>query len=105
MFGLGIMEIVVVIVVALLVLGPERLPKVARQLGRVLREVRRVASDFQVSLATADLDEEREAKRRRLATKENASGTIVDVVETKSNSAQLDDSAGAQPVDNSTAGP
>lgn len=56
MFGLGIWEVAVILVVALLVLGPERLPKVARQLGRGLREVRRAARDFQTNI-TAELDE------------------------------------------------
>ena len=50
MFGLGIWEVVIIVVVALMVLGPERLPKVARQLGRVTRELRRAAADFQRNL-------------------------------------------------------
>jgi Tat protein translocase TatB subunit len=51
MFGLGIWEIVVILVVALLFLGPEKLPKFAGQLGRGLREFRRAASEFQANLA------------------------------------------------------
>lgn len=54
MFGLGFTEIVVVLVVALLVLGPEKLPKLARQLGRGMREFRRAASEFQSTLSAAD---------------------------------------------------
>jgi Tat protein translocase TatB subunit len=50
MFGLSFMEIAVVLVVALLVLGPEKLPKVARQLGKGVRELRRAATDFQRTL-------------------------------------------------------
>ena len=37
-FGVGPMEIVVVLVLALLVLGPKRLPDTARSLGRGMRE-------------------------------------------------------------------
>ena len=37
-FGVGPMEIVVVLVIALIVLGPKRLPDTARSLGRGLRE-------------------------------------------------------------------
>lgn len=54
MFGLGFGEIILVLVVALLVLGPEKLPKLAKQLGRGMREFRRAASDFQATLQDAD---------------------------------------------------
>ena len=56
MFGLGFGEIVVVLLVALLVLGPSKLPKLARQLGRGMREFRRAASEFQATRSEADLD-------------------------------------------------
>lgn len=45
MFGLGIWEIVVILTVALLVLGPDKLPQVARQLARLLGEVRKFSDD------------------------------------------------------------
>lgn len=53
MFGLGIWEIAVVVVVGLIVLGPRRLPEIARQLGRGLREFRRAAHEFQASMEEA----------------------------------------------------
>ena len=54
MFGLGFGEIILVLVVALLVLGPEKLPKLAKQLGRGMREFRRAAAEFQTTLSDAD---------------------------------------------------
>ena len=50
MFGLGIWEIVVVVAVALIVLGPRRLPGMARQLGRALREFRRATNELRYSI-------------------------------------------------------
>lgn len=44
MFGISGEQLVVLVAVALVVLGPERLPKYAQQLGRLVREVRRMAS-------------------------------------------------------------
>lgn len=49
MFGLGLWELALILAVALVVLGPERLPKIARQLGRGVRELRRAARDFQTN--------------------------------------------------------
>ena len=50
MFGLGIWEIAVIAAVALVVLGPRRLPGMARQLGRALREFRRATNELRYSI-------------------------------------------------------
>ncbi|HEY0840404.1 MAG TPA: twin-arginine translocase TatA/TatE family subunit, partial [Vulgatibacter sp.] len=46
MFGLSFPELIIVLVIALLVLGPERLPKVAKTIGKTMRDVRRTTSEF-----------------------------------------------------------
>ena len=43
--SIGFGELVVVFVVGLIVLGPERLPKTARQMGRLFHELKRMMSD------------------------------------------------------------
>jgi TatA/E family protein of Tat protein translocase len=55
MFGIGPMELMAILVVALLVFGPKRIPELARTLGRGLAEFRRASSDLRQSLALDDL--------------------------------------------------
>ncbi|MEM9487995.1 MAG: twin-arginine translocase TatA/TatE family subunit [Myxococcota bacterium] len=50
MFGLGIWEIVLIAVVALLALGPERLPEAAKTISRAIRDFRRQTRELQASL-------------------------------------------------------
>ena len=45
MFGIGIPEIIVIIVVALVFIGPEKLPGVLRSIGKGLVELKRATSD------------------------------------------------------------
>ena len=47
MFNVGPTELIVILVLALLVFGPKRLPEMSRQIGRGLREFRRATQDVQ----------------------------------------------------------
>jgi len=46
-FGIGPVELIIVLVIALLVLGPGKLPDVGAALGKSIREFRKAASDVQ----------------------------------------------------------
>jgi Tat protein translocase TatB subunit len=63
MFEVGFQELVLLFVIGLLVLGPERLPKVATLLGRWVGRARRTASQLRHQLereiALSDLEERR----------------------------------------------
>ena len=50
MFGIGLTEVIVILVVALLVVGPKKLPELAKTLGRGMAEFRRTADDFKSSI-------------------------------------------------------
>ena len=50
MFNVGPTELLVILVLALMVFGPKRLPETSRQIGRGLREFRRATQDVQNEL-------------------------------------------------------
>ena len=72
MFGIGPTELLVILVVALLVLGPKRLPEIARALGRGLAEFRRATADVTTELENARilLEEEARGASRKQAPKQ-----------------------------------
>jgi sec-independent protein translocase protein TatB len=45
MFGIGSTELIVILIVALIVIGPAKLPEMAKSLGKALGEFRRVSTD------------------------------------------------------------
>lgn len=50
MFGMGMGELILILVVALLVLGPEKIPDAAKAIGKGMRELRRHTRDLQQTL-------------------------------------------------------
>jgi sec-independent protein translocase protein TatB len=58
MFDIGFSELVVIAIVALIVIGPERLPKVARTLGHLFGRMQRYVNDVKADISREmELDE------------------------------------------------
>ena len=54
MFGIGPEELYLIALVALLVLGPERMPKVMRDIGRVVGDLRKTSDELREEFMNAD---------------------------------------------------
>lgn len=63
MFGIGMTELLVILVVALLLVGPKRLPELARSLGRAMGEFRRASNDLRQQLNEAVEEAQPEPER------------------------------------------
>ncbi len=51
MFGIGTSELIVILVLALLIVGPKELPKVGRELGKVYKSFQRTTHEVKESIA------------------------------------------------------
>ena len=50
MFGIGLPELIVILVIALLIFGPKRLPELGQTVGRWISELRKVTQDLSEDL-------------------------------------------------------
>jgi sec-independent protein translocase protein TatB len=63
MFGIGTSEILIILLIALLVLGPKEIPKVARALGRAMREFQRATDELKHTInSEIEVEEEEDHK-------------------------------------------
>jgi sec-independent protein translocase protein TatB len=83
MFDVGFSEIALVAVVALIVLGPERLPRVARTAGALVRRARaswqNVRSEIERELAAEDLKKTIDETRRAADVRADVHAAAADV--------------------------
>ena len=74
MFGIGAPELIFILVLALLIFGPKRLPQLGRTLGKGMAEFRKASTEIQRAFNT-ELDPPAETPAQRYAKRAMALGT------------------------------
>ncbi len=54
MFGIGVPEMLIILTIALVVIGPKKLPDLAKSLGRAMREFKRATNELKSSIELED---------------------------------------------------
>jgi sec-independent protein translocase protein TatB len=82
-FNLSGSEIVVILLLALIVLGPEKLPEAIRKFGRVYSEIRKISNGFQSEFKNAFDEPMRELRETAQLTRDAVLKPLQDEPETK----------------------
>ena len=70
-FGVGLPEVTVILVLALLIFGPKKLPELGKQLGKTLKSLKTASNEFQNEINQV-MNESNEQSLNELSNKEDS---------------------------------
>ena len=106
---LSVPHLVIIFLIALIVLGPEKLPQVARVMGKAMADFRRITTDFRMQIEDEMRDMERQTRLKEMnaesiRTAEKANAQLLGATPAESPLADLS-TPPAPPAHNDSASP
>ena len=65
-FGVGLPEVTVILILALLIFGPKKLPELGKQLGKTLKSLKKASNEFQNQIDQVINEEDKEESSKSI---------------------------------------
>jgi len=69
-FGVGLPEVTVILILALLIFGPKKLPELGKQLGKTLKSLKKASNEFQNEIDQVMNEEDKEESPKSIESKQ-----------------------------------
>ena len=70
-FGVGLPEVTVIIILALLIFGPKKLPELGKQLGKTLKSLKKASNEFQNEIDQVMNEDDKDESPKSIESNQN----------------------------------